>query len=181
MEINLQNIKTKKFTEERKGYKKDEVSSYLSVLADEFEKNIEKINILEDQVNELNVNLEEYRKIDEELRNTLISLNEPLNNSIVKAKDKAFVIIEEAEKKGEEIIYNVEEEAKSTRDTLLFLKEQQEIFVARLKIMIDSQEGMLNEFNDGNDTASLKKTMAEAAAFKQNVELNIDAILEKLL
>ena len=64
---------------------------------------------------------------------------------------------------------------------MIFLKEQHEILLTRLKIIIDSQEGMLEDFAKGNDAAHLQKSMAEAAAYKTKTEINIDTILEKLL
>lgn len=181
MELNKQNIKSKEFTEQRNGYIKEEVKLYLSELANEFEINNNKIINLEKEVGEQKNKLDEYHKIETELRNTLLAFNEPEKKSIIKAKKKAIEMIDKAEKKAEFIVYNAEEKAKSARDSLLFLNEQHEILLARLKIIIDSQEGILNEFRDGNNSASLKKTLAEAAAFNFKAELNIDSIMEKLL
>ena len=74
-----------------------------------------------------------------------------------------------------------EKEAKSTRDTLLFLKEQQEILIKRMKILVNNQESMLNEFIAGSDSSHLQRSIAESAAYRTQVEMNVDEILEKLL
>lgn len=181
MEINRENIGSKEFNLEKKGYNKEEVKLFLTQLVDEIESVSLKNSYLENEVNELNSKIEEYLKIEKELRDAVLFFKESEKEALLRVEEKASKIIKQAEEKSVEIIINAENEAKSTRDTLIFLKEQGEIFIARLKIIIDSQEGMLNDLRAGSNSDALQKTMAEAAAFKANSELKIDAILEKLL
>ena len=181
MEINPENIRKKEFSLDKKGYKTADVKLYLKSIADEFELNLVKISNMEKELDNLNTVVEDFKKIENDLRDALVFLKETERDKLIKTQDQVSELLQEAEEKSEEIINNAEEEAKSTRDTLLFLKEQREIFIARLKIIIDSQEGMLVDFKKGNNAEELQKSMAEAAAFKSKSELNIDSILEKLL
>jgi len=64
-------------------------------------------------------------------------------------------IIAPAFNESKTIIDNAEEEFKSTRDTLLFLKEQKDILLIRLKTMIDNQDGMLEDFLKDNFSEDL--------------------------
>ena len=180
MEIDSENIITKKFNTERKGFSQTEVIKFLEELAEELNLKISKINELEQHIDELNLTLQDYRNIEKELRDSLLFLTESEKTKLLKTKEEAEAIIKQAETKSEKIIAEAEVEAQSTRDTLLFLKEQKEIFTARLKIIIDSQEGMLLDLKK-NNSAELQKSMAEAAAYRANTEINIDKILEKLL
>jgi cell division initiation protein len=180
MEFDSENIGTKKFSIEKKGYNQEEVSKYLEELAEEFNIKISKINELTQQIEELNFNLVEYQNIERKLRDSVLYFNESEQTRLQKSKEDAANIILEAEEQSKKIMQEAEEEAKSTRDTLLFLNEQKEIFTARLKIIIDSQEGMLLDLKN-NNSAELQKSMAEAAAFRAQTELNVDKILEKLL
>ena len=180
MEFDSENIRAKKFSIVKKGFNQAEVSQYLEDLADAFNEQIGEINELNLKIEELNYSLVEYQKIDEELRDSVLFFNESEKLRLQKDKQDAREIIIDAEEKSKTIIQNAEDEAKSTRDTLLFLNEQKEIFTARLKIIIDSQEGMLLDLRN-NNSGELQKTMAEAAAFRTNTEINIDKILEKLL
>ena len=82
-------------------------------------------------------------------------VKEPEKETILRTRNKASELLNDAENKSNKIIEDAEEEAKSTRDTLLFLKEQQEILVTRLKIIVDSQEGLLNDLADGKNTAQI--------------------------
>lgn len=181
MEEKKENIDSHEFTIEKKGYSKEEVDKYISDLTSKLERSEYKVFSLEKDVSELNLIIEDYKKIEKDLRDALVLLKESERDTLVRTTDEVSLMIKNAQSKSTEIINKAENEAKSTRDTLLFLKEQQEIFVTRLKIIIDNQEGLLEDFKNGDNTPELKKTMAEAAAFRSQSEMNIDSILEKLL
>lgn len=180
MEFDSKNISSKKFSIVKKGFNQEEISKYLEELAEEFDAKISKIDELNQRVEELNFSLAEYQNIEKKLRDSVLFFNESEQKILQKTKEDSQKIISDAEAQSNKIIQQAEEEAKSTRDTLLFLNEQKEIFTARLKIIIDSQEGMLLDLRN-NNSAELQKSMAEAAAFRAQTELNVDKILEKLL
>ena len=181
MENEVTDLSSKEFGLEKKGYNKEEVKNYISELSNNLEKYVEQIRALEEENESLRSKVEEYQQIDKEIRNTLVFLKETERDSVIKTKDEISEMLRTAENKKEEILFDAEKEAKTTRDTLLFMKEQHEIMITRLKIIVDNQEGMLKDFKRDSNSAQLQKTMAEAAASKAQAELNIDSILEKLL
>ena len=180
MEFDSENIRSKKFSIAKKGFSQEEISKFLEELAEEFDAKISKIDKLNQRVEELNFSLVDYQNIERELRDSVLFFNESEQIRLQKTKEDSQKIISDAEEKSASIISRAEEEAKATRDTLLFLKEQKEIFTARLKIIIDSQEGMLLDLKK-NNSSELRKSMAEAAAFRAQTEFNVEKILEKLL
>lgn len=175
------NTEKQLFESEKHGYSKKEVHTYIENLSSQLELKNHEVENLNRTIKEQSTKLEEYKKIDRELRDTLIFFKETERDTIIKTKDKIEEMLNEADIKSEEIITKAEDEAKSTRDTLLFLKEQREILIARLKIIIDNQEGMLIDLTRNIKSDGLQKTVAEAAAFRTKSELNIDKILERLL
>ncbi len=181
MNFDSANIVEQNFSDAKKGFNKEEVELFLSKLKNDFEEFEEKIFNLENEIKLLADKLGEYEKIETDLRDTLISLKLSDREVLKKAKEEADQITKEAEQKSKTMIENSEEEAKSTRDTLLFLKEQRDILLIRLKTIIDNQDGMLADFMKDNFSEDLQKSIAEAAAFKSKAEINIDSILEKLL
>lgn len=181
MENEFENISSREFSTEKKGYNRTEVKKYLNSLSVEYENKLERVKELEEEVNQIRHKLEDYFKVEKDMYNFLNSLKEVDLNIIENVKEQANEIILRAENKRDEIVNQAEDDAKSLRDTLIFLKEQQEILITRLKIIINNQEGMLNDFLNGENSSELKKTMAEAAAFRTQTEINIDSILEKLL
>ena len=180
MEFDSEKIRSKKFSITKKGFSQEEISKFLEELAEEFDAKISKIDKLNQRVEELNFSLVDYQNIERELRDSVLFFNESEQIRLQKTKEDSQKIISDAEEKSASIISRAEEEAKATRDTLLFLKEQKEIFTARLKIIIDSQEGMLLDLKK-NNSSELRKSMAEAAAFRAQTEFNVEKILEKLL
>ncbi|MCB0730416.1 MAG: DivIVA domain-containing protein [Ignavibacteriae bacterium] len=181
MSDEITNIGLKEFTTEKNGYSQTEVKNYIKVLEEKFTQQ-EKIQAeLKSQLEEIEKEISEYKSIEKELRESVSFFKDLEKETIRKTKDKISAMIQEAEDKSQNIIDLAEEEAKSTRDTLLFLKEQREILLVRLKIIIDSQEGMLNDFISGKVSDELQKSLAEVAAFKAQNEIKIDSILEKLL
>ena len=181
MSEETENIESKNFSLEKKGYNKTEVDNFIKSLEENYTNLNDKIILIEKELAETKRKLDEYQQIDGQIKDTLIYLKESERSAIDKTREEVSKILSDAEKRGSKLIEEAEVEAKSTRNTLLFLKEQHEILIARLKIIIDSQEGMLVDFNKGNNSAHLQKSMAEAAAYKTQTELNIDSILEKLL
>ena len=171
----------KEFSIEKKGYNRSEVDSYISSLEEDFNHLRTKISALEEDLNQTKVKLDEYQQIDAQIRDAFIHLTESERSAIERTREEVTEIMEDADTRSRAIIESAETEAKSTRDMLLFLKEQHEILLTRLKIIIDSQEGMLNDFVNGNEAAHLQKSMAEAATFKTQTELSIDSIVEKLI
>ncbi len=179
--MNIEEIKNKNFSITKKGYNKEEVQNFLADLTKELEKKQKAISNLEEKLEGVQSKLNGYYKIDKKLRNALLLLSEPAKDAILKAKEQVNFMIKEAESKSDEIILSAENEAKSTRDTLLFLKEQQEILIARLKIIIESQEGLLNDLAEGNEDSNLSKSVIEKAYLNEKAEIKIEKILEKLI
>lgn len=175
------NIKSKTFSKSKRGFDENEVLKFLNEIS-------ETVSALENEVSQKNDELQvaiekidEYQKIEQKMRDSLISLSEPANEAALKAKEQAKNIIEEAQSKSDDIIIKAEEEAKSLRDTLLFLREQQELFFTRIKIMIETQESILEQLSGGIEVKSVELAIKEGTEFVSNAELKIDKILEKLL
>lgn len=181
MENELENISSREFSKEKKGYNRKEVRDYLEFVSSEYNNKIERISELEEDINSLKYKLDEYFKSEKDISDLLKSLKEADVKLIEEVKAQANEIIVNAEEKRDEIVNQAEDDAKSLRDTLIFLKEQQEILITRLRIIVTNQEAMMQDFLKGENSSELKKTMAEAAAFRTQTEINIDSILEKLL
>ncbi|PID59500.1 MAG: hypothetical protein CR986_05550 [Ignavibacteriae bacterium] len=181
MRMNPQNIAKKVFESETNGYSKKEVTKFLEELSQEFENLSVKNSVLKKDVTDLRVKIKEYKKNEKNLSDELTSIKKDEGNTFTKTQDKALKILEEAEKKSQEIINKAEAEAQITRDTLLFLKEQREIMLVRLKVIINNQERILSDFEKETNPEELNKTMLEAAAHKTESEIDIEKIMEKLL
>ena len=181
MNIDKEIIESQEFEIEKKGYKKSQVDEFLNEIAQQIEESKNQIMQMEGEIQALKHKLNEYQEIDKQIRDSIIFLKDSERDAVIKTRDEVESMIKNAESKKDKIIEDAEKEAKSTRDTLLFLKEQQEILIKRMKILVNNQETMLNEFIAGSDSSHLQRSIAESAAYRTQVEMNVDEILEKLL
>ena len=91
-------------------------------------------------------------------------------------------MLKEAELKAAQIIEKAKENANSTRDAVLKLREEKKLLIARLRAMVDTQSNIL-EMNVENIPVQPKKVIKEKPAEKPDEagDINVDDILEKLL
>jgi cell division initiation protein len=84
--------------------------------------------------------------------------------------------------KAAQMLEKAKESANSIRDSVLKLREEKKLLIARIKALIDTQSNFL-ELNVQNiDTHPKKnKIVMEPVVQEDQSEINVDDILEKLL
>ena len=178
MKLTPQDIKEQQFTKSLRGFNPDEVTEFLEKLAGEFEDFLIEHGALKDELDKAQVIINEYKKIEKNLRDTLIKTTESSAKSIENAKKQAEQIIKEADEKAAQIINQAREESENIRSTVLSLKEERNMIVARLKALINSQAALLEmKVESIEKERPLPKRINENEMF----EFNIDDIIEKLL
>lgn len=172
-------IKNQEFGKVVRGYDKDEVRAYLEKLSDEFELIQNQNTSLADELDKLRGQVQEYRKIEKSLQNTLLTAQESSSKSVESAKKQTALMIREAELKSTQIVERAKEQADFIRDSVLKLREEKNLLMARLKAMINSQASILElnveeEVSESVRVRDTKKTETTS-------DINVDDILEKLL
>lgn len=177
-------IKNQEFNKSVRGYDKDEVKAFLEKLADEYERIQSENDKLKAQVDVIDGQLKEYKKIEKNLQNALLNATESNSKAVESAKKQTALMIKEAELKAAQIIEKAKESANSVRDAVLKLREEKNVLVARLKSIIETQANVLEMNVEDIDTKSVKakkEKLREAAKIDEPSEINVDDILEKLL
>ena len=169
-------IKNQEFSQSLRGYDKEEVRAYLEKLSNEIEKLIQENERIKEGEKELKDRLYEYKKIEKKLQRSLISAQEASGKAIEDAKKQKAVIIKEAELKRDMIIKNAEEHAKFIRESVAELSEEKELLLSRLKAMVTTQIELLEMKISRNEIKPVEENVS-----KQNTEINIDDIVEKLI
>ena len=171
-------IKNQEFNKGMRGYDKDEVRAYLEKLSDEFELLVEEKNKLGEELETLRGQVQDYRRIEKSLQNTLLTAQESSSKSVESAKKQTALMIKEAELKANQIIERAKEQADFIRDSVLKLREEKNLLVARLKAMIETQSSIL----EMNVEEEKQETFARPVVKNDNGgDINVDDILEKLL
>jgi len=178
MKFSAFSIKSQEFNKSVRGYDKDEVRTFLEQLSDEFEQLASENEKLKADISAQHEQLIQFKKIEKNLQNTLLNATESSNRTVESTKKQSALILKEAELKSAQMIENAKEKANEIRNSVLTLREERTLLIARLKAMISSQSSLLQYSlkNDDNIILRPKIEMEDKPS-----EINVDAIVEKLL
>ncbi|PIQ09353.1 MAG: cell division protein DivIVA [Ignavibacteriales bacterium CG18_big_fil_WC_8_21_14_2_50_31_20] len=170
-------IKAQEFNKSMRGFDKDEVRGYLSNLANEFEKLQTENNYLNDKIKNSSEEITEFKKLEKTLQATLVSAQESSSKAVESAKKQNQLIIKEAEIRANQIIEKANKEAEVIRYSVLQLREERNLLIAKLKAIVETQANILDI---GSNTFASKSLPVEMKQ-NDNSEIDVDDVLEKLL
>ncbi|MFH0734034.1 MAG: DivIVA domain-containing protein [bacterium] len=179
MKFTALNIKNQQFNKSLKGYNKEEVEAFLERLAEEFEILQSENDIYKRELDSIKEQNKEFRKIEKHLQNTLVNAQESSSKVVETAKKQTALIVREAELKANQTIEKAKEEANYIRDSVIKLREEKNLLLAKLKAMVETQANLLEAATDKPVTVNQNKI--KAAVTENKSEINIDKILERLL
>ncbi|MEG8947626.1 DivIVA domain-containing protein [Rosettibacter firmus] len=172
-------IKNQEFNKSVRGYDRDEVKAFLERLADEFERLQQENEKLLKEIEEKEEQLKEFKRIEKNLQNALLSATESTTKAIDSAKKQTALMIKEAEIKANQIIEKAKESANSIRDSVLKLREEKKLLVAKIKAMIETQANLLEVSSSAVYEPKQKEISSDSK--EEQTEINVNDILEKLL
>lgn len=171
-------IKSQEFKKVVRGYDKDEVTVYLERLAEEFEKLSNENETLRKDLEKANQKITEFRKIEKNLQDMLLKAHESSSKAVESAKKQTALIIKESELKAQQIVEKAKSDADKIRNSVLALREERNLIIAKLKALLNSQAGLIEA---KLEHAPKEKPSEKKTTEAENLNLNIDDILEKLL
>ncbi len=175
-------IKNQEFNKSVRGYDRDEVNAFLERLSDEFEQLQNENDKLKNELDRQEEQLKEFKRIEKNLQTAMLSQTESTSKAVDSAKKQTALMIKEAELKATQLIEKAKESANSVRDSVLKLREERKLLIARIKALIDSQSSLLEMNVQNIDTRAKKKVIAkEQTNQEEQSDINVDDILEKLL
>lgn len=178
MKFSPLNIKNQEFNKSVRGYDKDEVHLFLEKLSDEFEKLVAENETVKKELEQAKNRINDYKKIEKNLQDTLLKAHESSSRAIESAKKQSVLVIKEAELKAAQLIDKARESADDIRNSVLGLREEKALLIAKLKALINSQASVLEMKTAEPAEASKEITKNET---EEKLDINIDDILEKLL
>jgi cell division initiation protein len=175
-------IKNQEFNRTVRGYDRDEVRAFLERLSDEFEVLQNDNEKLKTDLERQEEQLKEFKRIEKNLQQAMLNQTESTSRAVDSAKKQTALILKEAELKSVQLIEKAKENANSIRDSVLKLREERKLLIARLKALIDSQSSLLEMNVQNIETRPKKKDAAKENMNRdEQTEINVDDILEKLL
>lgn len=175
------NIQQQEFTKTLKGYKTDEVRTFLDSVANSYEDILNENSSLKTEIEELKRKNSEFKKIEKSLQDTLLNAHESSSKAVEDAKKKTGTLVKEAEDRAAKMLDNAKKEAESIKNAVTRLRDEKHLLVSKLKGIIESQAGLLNiGFSD-----SLERKESPDHKNRGNRggddHIDVDEIVEKLL
>jgi len=149
MKVTPLDIRKQEFKTTFKGYDKHEVDIFLEMVAKEMEELIRENNTLIEQVRELDAKIEDYRRMEKTLQDTLMSAQKTTDELRRNAEKEAELIIKNAKMQADEIIQQAKQEVQSLMNQISALKTQRDGFIAQMRGVLQSQLRMLDEISTG--------------------------------
>jgi len=173
------NIQQQEFSKGLKGYKQEEVRTFLLSVADSYEEILNENNELKSEIESLKKKNLEFQKIEKSLQDTLLSAQENSTKAVEDARKKTGFLVKDAEEKATKILESAKKEADGIRNSVTKLREEKHLLISKLKGIIESQAGLLNlGFSEDVRVApEIRKKGSDGGDDK----INVDEIVEKLL
>ncbi len=178
MKVSPISIKKQEFNKSFRGYDPEEVQAFLDKLADEFDDLQKENESLKEELENANVHLAEFRRIEKNLQDTLLKAQESSSKAIDSVKKQTNLMVKEAEIKANQTLEKARENADEIRDAVIKLREERNLLISKLKAMIDSQAHLFE--------VKVKDAGAESPVMRKpeqpkKVDIDVDDIVNKIL
>ena len=163
-------IQNKKFSRAFRGYNGAEVDEFLDQVVREFDALVKDNAALREQVEQLTSKVEQYRRLEDTLHNTLVVAQQAAEEVKASARKEAELIVEEARAQAQQVIRAAQEEAQAIRRTAEELIRRARVYQAQIKGMLASQLELLDA-----ESRRLEQATAEVAAALAEAAADLDA------
>lgn len=143
MRITPLDIQQKQFPMRLRGFDVDEVYSFLELIREELEELLRENASLKEQLSRADGQLQEYKKMEVTLRETLMTAQQMVEDYKTNARKEAELIIKEAELKADNMIKEAQEKVVKVHEDIVDLKGIRRHFKEEVKRLIDSHLKML--------------------------------------
>jgi cell division initiation protein len=178
MKISPIEIRQQEFTKKMRGYDPDEVQNFLESLSEELDKLNDDNEYLKNEVQSLTDQVNEFKKIEKNLQDTLLSAQESSAKSMEATKKQTGLMIREAELKASQIIEKARESTNDIRNAVVNLREEKDLILAKLKAIVSSQANLLEL---KVERAGDEKTTGKKIEQSNKMDIDINDILNKIL
>ena len=143
MKLTPIDIRKWEFRKGVRGYDKHEVEAFLELAAEEFEKLQQERREFEQKSKRLEYEIEEYKRVEKSLQDTLISAKETTDRSMQNSRKEAELILGDAELTADKIIETARKKSSALEDDITRLKIIRDSFVVKLRGLLSSQLDLL--------------------------------------
>ncbi|MGD1048727.1 MAG: DivIVA domain-containing protein, partial [Candidatus Krumholzibacteriaceae bacterium] len=148
MRITPLDIRKQEFKKVMRGLDSEEVYAFLNTIAEEYEAVLSDNKNLRERLVALEERLNEYKAIETNLRNTLLTAEKLTQEAKENARREASLMIREAEMEADKAAESIRAHTSQLRREILELKKNKDNYITRLKTLLDSHKKMLDGFEE---------------------------------
>lgn len=175
MKLSPLDIKRQQFKKVFRGSDPNEVSAFLERISVEMEESVRAQREIHEKVLTLETSLQEYKKMEAILHQTLIQAQETSAKSVENARKEAQLIMQQAEIKASDMLRKALTELTSLKEQMTVLRIRKEAIVSRLRSLLQSELTLLSSIEKdqelgGNETTSETKQRQEIEEIIKNFD-----------
>ncbi len=180
MRITPLDIRKQPFRKTVMGFDKDEVNSFLEMVASEFEQIIRQNDELTTKVKLLQERIDEYAKIEKTLNETLLTAQKATDEARLNAQKEAELILKDAQIRADKYEDQSRMKVNNLESDLMSLKTQRDSFLTRFKSMLRDQLALVEVISGSlkDKENSDKKNTGNRAAEKAGTA-RVEKVLEE--
>ena len=138
-------IQRQDFEVKLRGYNADEVDDFLDLVGRDYEKLYKDNAELKEQVKQLNVSLEQYKKMEVTLQQSIVLAQTAAEDIKKSAAEKADVIVNEAQSRSENMSRQIDQDILSKKNELKSLEVEVTGYRTRIKGICSALLEMLDK------------------------------------
>ena len=148
MKITPLDITQKRFPRTLRGYDRQEVEAFLSLVASEFEELVREVQSLRSDVSRMDEEIAEHRSRERALQETMVTAQKACEDIRESARKEAEITLAEAELQGEKIVQGAHAKFLRIVDDIAELKRQRAAFEAQVRAVVESHQKLLEVFRE---------------------------------
>ncbi|MBU8920549.1 MAG: DivIVA domain-containing protein [Bacteroidales bacterium] len=148
MRITPLDIRKQEFKKTMRGLDSDEVYAFLNTVAEEYETVLSDNKRLRERIVELEERLKEFKSMETNLRNTLLTAERITAEAKENARKEAGLIVREAEVEAEKAAETIRAHTQQLRREILELKKNKDNYITRMRTLLDSHQNVISGFED---------------------------------
>jgi cell division initiation protein len=154
MRITPLDIKGHEFKQKMRGFDREEVTAFLDLVAEEYERLCVTNGHLTDKTAELAERLSELKERERILKETLYSAQKLADEMKQEARRERDLVLKEAELKAEQLIDHARKRVSQLDADILDLKAERDAFESKVRNIIEQHTKLLDMRKDQEDLSS---------------------------
>ncbi len=161
MKITPLDIRKQMFRKVLRGFDEHEVNAFLELIASQVEELLQKNRGLEEQIASMEVQVENYRKIEEALRNALVTAEKVARETKMNADQEVEHTLKDAQHRAQRAVESARGILEGVQNDLSEMAKQRRDYLTRFRLLVETQLKMLDlkqiEFEDAENIRRLEE------------------------